>query len=184
MDREFTSDWFSMWAKDWETHLKTYIGKDINYLELGSFEGRSLIWMLENILTSQKSTATCIDIWINKTIEKRFLSNILTSSYEKVKILKGYVNFILGDLYHSKKGYYDIIYIDADHSSNSVLRDACMCFEVCKIGGIIIFDDYKWENTNNSPATMKEAIDSFLMCYKGFYEILIQNYQVIIKRIK
>lgn len=181
----FTADWFTTRAKEWAVLLKDFnITKEVKYLELGTYEGRSLLWMLDNVLEHEKSTADVIDGWFDKEIERRFLSNIITSAYQKVFIHKGLVQDKLGILYALRKKYYDIIYIDADHASNSVIRDACMCFEMLKINGLIIFDDYLWKNTNNSPQTMKEAIDSWLAAYNGFYETVFNGYQVVIKKIK
>lgn len=184
MVRNFTSDWFTFRQEDWIKNLAEFKDKECNYLELGTYEGRSLIFMLENILTNEKSKAECIDIWQDSKIEGRFLNNLQTTSFRKVKVNKGDIRDILGNIYNSKKDYFDIIYIDAMHSSNTVVRDACMCFDICKMGGIIIFDDYLWENKNNSPLNMKEAIDCFLNCYKGYYEMINIDYQVIIRKIK
>ena len=49
---KFTTDWFTNRIPLWEKILAPLKGKQgIHYLEIGVFEGRSAIWMLENILT-------------------------------------------------------------------------------------------------------------------------------------
>lgn len=49
---KFTEDWFSGNIPLWTEVLAPFKGKpDIHYLEIGVWEGRSAIWVLENILT-------------------------------------------------------------------------------------------------------------------------------------
>ena len=68
---KFTKDWHTKHSKYWLTILKNYINKPyINYLEIGVFEGRSMTWMMDNILTHPTSSAIGIDSWINK--DKQF----------------------------------------------------------------------------------------------------------------
>ena len=49
---EFTYDWFTSAVPVWTRVLAPYAGQpEIHYLEVGVFEGRSAIWMLNNVLT-------------------------------------------------------------------------------------------------------------------------------------
>ena len=58
----FTSDWFTPHIPIWEKVLSPLKGKpDIRYLEIGVFEGRSSLWIAENILTHPSSHLTVID---------------------------------------------------------------------------------------------------------------------------
>lgn len=87
----FTGGWFLLNVSDWENHLKELKGKtNIHALEIGSYEGFSAIWQIENILTDPASTITCIDIFDDKVIEERFDQNIkATGVSDKVIKLKG-----------------------------------------------------------------------------------------------
>jgi hypothetical protein len=68
----FSEDWFTWNLPIWEEILGHLRGKpNIHYLEIGVFEGRSLIWMLENILTHPTSKATCIDVFRQSKCNKR-----------------------------------------------------------------------------------------------------------------
>jgi hypothetical protein len=63
-DYVFTQDWFTRKSPAWEVVLKDLAGKpDLQYLEVGVYEGRSVVWVLENILTHPTSHATGIDIF-------------------------------------------------------------------------------------------------------------------------
>ena len=60
----FTSDWFTTRLASWRIALRPYAGRaGLNYLEIGTFEGRSLFWMLDNILTDPAAHATTIDLF-------------------------------------------------------------------------------------------------------------------------
>ena len=58
----YTVDWFGG-GEDLKQIIKFDIESELHILEIGSFEGRSTIWFLENLLKNSKSTITCIDPW-------------------------------------------------------------------------------------------------------------------------
>ena len=62
---------------------------------------------------------------------------------ENVKIHKGYSKNILNNF---EDNYFDMIYIDADHSYESVRKDLDLSFKKTKLGGIISGHDYIKEN--------------------------------------
>lgn len=67
-------------------------------------------------------------------------------------------------------------YIDGNHWHPHPYNDACWCFAETKIGGFILFDDYRWnDNTQGS-------IDKFLTEFSGSIEIIKKDYQVLIKK--
>ena len=69
---QFTTAEFSHNAWHWPSTLKDFKDKpNLRYLEIGVFEGRSLLWMLENILTHPSSAATAIDMFPGD-LEKKF----------------------------------------------------------------------------------------------------------------
>ena len=60
----FQADWFSPTIDEWTETLAEYKAKpNVSFLEIGSFEGRSAIWLLENILTDPTAHLTCVDTW-------------------------------------------------------------------------------------------------------------------------
>jgi hypothetical protein len=171
----FTEDWFTtrgrvpLWKKTL-THLK---GKpNVNYLEIGVFEGRSLIWMLENILTHPSSRATVIDTF-DGAYYKNFLENFKVGAFaKKVEVIKGYSQVELRELLLES---FDVIYIDGSHYPESVLIDAVLSFGLLKVGGIMIFDDYKMDNT-------EIAIDAFTGVFQQHIEVLHKGWQLVIRK--
>jgi len=76
-DYTFSQDWFTYNIPIWEKALADYKDKPgINYLEIGVFEGMSVLWMLENILTHPTAKVTGIDPYINEN----YISNVKLSS--------------------------------------------------------------------------------------------------------
>ena len=171
MDYEFTQDWFSEKNPEkvvlqFEEFLSEFKGKPCMFLEIGSFEGMSTIWMLENILTEERSQIFCIDAWAEWTGDAfvRFVSNINKTGFrDKVRIVKGESS---EELRIFPNDYFDFIYVDGNHDEKAVIKDAIGSFRVLKKGGIIAFDDYllgiRYPNSYGSKAmngSAKKAID-------------------------
>lgn len=78
---------------------------------------------------------------------------------------------------------FDAIYIDASHMARDVLSDAVLSWDLLKVGGRLIFDDYEWKIYQDSYATPKVAIDGFLASYDKMYEVIVKDYQVHLKKI-
>lgn len=183
MKPQFTQDWTSHHFPVWEKHLGHLRAKDAPQgLELGSYEGRSAIWFLENILTHARSNLVCIDMWANGDIYGRFLSNLVSANvHDRCDIRRGDTHKLTRNIKRS----FDFIYIDADHSAEAVLSDACSCWPILKPGGIMIFDDYLWtakdpEDTRIPP---KDGIDAFLSAYRKSIEVLHREWQVIVRKL-
>jgi predicted O-methyltransferase YrrM len=185
--KRFRSDWFSYNIPIWLEIFKPPINNEIHILEIGSYEGRSTIWFLENILLHPSSTITCIDTfqgsdehpdYLKLNIYDNFIHNI-NNFKNKVKILIGKSFDILKTL--PTQEVYDVIYVDGSHYSHNVLEDAILSFYLLKKNGYMIFDDYLWRDTT-SLENPKIGIDAFLECYKGQYTLTNSNYQLIIQK--
>lgn len=187
----FTVDWFSRNIPAWTHYLKELKNKpNLNFLEIGSFQGRSTVWLLENILTDSTSKITCIDTFEGseehitnfsehiKNLYDVFIHNI-SEFKDKVIIKKNKSQIILKQLTET----YDFIYIDGDHKASSVLEDTVLSFSLLKSGGIMIFDDYLWFAMKKYIDNPKSAIDAFLEIYSDKINILFKDYQVIIEKI-
>lgn len=177
----FTTDFVSWIIPIWEQYLAEFKGKEnISLLEIGSFEGCSAIWFLENILTHPTSSITCVDPFPFFRIELRFDHNIKTSGLSsKVTKIKGRSENVLRTL---KESSFDIIYIDGSHRALNVLMDTVSSWLLLKLGGIIIFDDYEWKPDRAPEDRPAMAIDIFLKSFQPHIELLHKGYQVIIRR--
>ena len=174
--------------------LKQFEEKEnINFLEIGSFEGMSANFFVDHYLTGKNSFITCIDPWIkysestitkmaewddliNETTFEIFTKNTLPNK-DKIIVKRGLSSDILPTL----EKIYHFVYIDGDHSEKAVWLDAVLSFKVLLVGGIMIFDDYTWNEGDKSP---KNAIDKFLCEYKDYIRILHIDYQVVLEKVE
>jgi predicted O-methyltransferase YrrM len=184
MTPEFTSDWFTHVAPSWEKHIvPAWKGWPCQWLEIGSFEGRSALWTLDNILTHPDSRITCVDVWRSAETAKRFDQN--TEGRAKLTRIKGDSNKVLRTM--GLLPLFDVIYIDGDHRAKSVITDAVLAWALLRKGGTMIFDDYRWEfkeeerRLNEVP--VRYAVDAFLSWWKDELSIVHKDYQVIVKKI-
>lgn len=146
-----------------EEHLGHLKEKDnLKILEIGSCEGQSTLWFIKNLLIGNNSKITCIDLhgekgWYND-INNNLRINIDKTTYEvfKSNILDKYSDKVD---YHRKKScdvlptlerkYFDLIYVDGDHSFEGCYSDGKLSIPLLKNDGIIMFDDYWESNTSD-----------------------------------
>ena len=98
--------------------------------------------------------------------EKQTVHLIQKPSYEGLSEL-------IGNIYQ-----FDFIYVDGDHRPHMALSDGCMAWGLLKQGGTMLFDDYLYPEKPT-----KDGIDAFLKGYEGLYEIIVNNYQLGIKKL-
>lgn len=177
---EFTNKWFETQAEYvWKQILP--LRKPRRILEIGSYEGRASCYLIENNNWCENLELVCIDTWEGgiehvrnevdmSAVEKRFDKNIieakrLAKNSSKVVKLKGYSDMMMMKLItDGLSGYFDFIYVDGSHQAPDVLMDALLAFKLCKVDGMIVFDDYIW--TENVPErdllrAPKMAVDAF-----------------------
>ena len=178
----FTSDWFTHNIPNWTRALYDLKGKPgLTYLEIGVFEGRSFFWVLDNILTHPSSKAIAMDTF-DGDFEKRFLDNVRRSGRSpSIKVIKGFSQQKLRDL---KLNSFDLIYVDGDHASRSVLTDAILSWDLLKDGGILIFDDYNWDFKLPTEMRPAFALDIFQVLFRDDFQVLVKDYQLIIRKAK
>ena len=146
-------------------------------LEIGSFEGRSATWFLQNVLTDESSELVCVDLFSRPGLEARFDHNIgLADRHGQVRKLKGLSADVLASLAPAS---FDAIYVDGGHDAATVLLDALLAWRLLKPGGILIFDDYLWEPERPPSGRPQLAIDLFRETIGDSLETLHKGYQVI-----
>jgi predicted O-methyltransferase YrrM len=177
----FTTDYVSTHVPNWKRLLEDYRDRPaVRMLEIGSYEGRSAIWFLANVLTHATASLVCIDIFTRPAYALRFDHNIRVSGVgHKVAKLKGSSQDILRRLPHD---HFDLIYIDGWHEAAYVLKDAVMSWHRLKPGGVMILDDYLWDLYKPARDRPQIAIDIFLESFEGKYEVLLKDYQVAIRK--
>ena len=182
-------NWFSHgYAQQaFERHLLPLAGKEIHALQVGAYLGDASEWLLTNVLTASGSWLVDVDTWEGSNEAAHHAINFteVRNFYEeRMKDFHRLGRFVgTSDEYFAQMpAAFDFIYIDGAHTSEQVLRDAVNADQYLKIGGIIAFDDYRWnDGTRDVP---RPAIDAFLRCYELKYEVLEIDWQVWMRRIR
>lgn len=189
--------------KDYYDHMyEIAVGHPIShleFLEIGIFEGRTSTWLLDNVLqehvmTRKKGKLHCVDPVITKNIRYN-----LSQHSDQVDIYEDYSEKILIHFLHLGNRRFDFIYVDGDHNACNLLEDLILSWKMLQVNGIMLIDDYEMEATdpwhyvshkqfNKSNPRLRFthpriAIDAFLNIYRGQYDLVINNYQIGIKKI-
>ena len=180
----FTQDWFTGNIINWTHFLKELKDKpNLRFLEIGSYQGRSTVWLLENILTHDTSSITCIDTFAGSAEHLKDYQHDLQTLFQvfchNIYNFKNKSQIVLKQINEQ----YDFVYIDGDHIASSVIEDAILSFSLLKKGGIMIVDDYEWSCNKTPIDDPKPAIDAFLLIYADKINVLFKNNQVIIEKI-
>ena len=202
-DLEFTNNWFSYSKHIWDELIPAIKPKKI--LEIGVYEGACTCYLIHQMANRFPIEMHCIDTWkggvehqsmgINmRSVEKRFNKNtrkIIGQVSKPVELVvhKGKSSFHLAKLIaDGYENYFDFIYVDGSHQAPDVLADAVMGFQLLKVGGHIVFDDYLWSEDLPGGKDLlrcpKPAIDAFINIHFRQVEILHGRlYQLYVKKI-
>src|SRR5262245_61789217 len=86
----YTVDYITGNVEIWARLFGSFAGRPTRMLEIGSYEGRSTVWFLQNVLTDAASRLVCVDIFSEPSRNLRFEHNVRVSGFEhKVTKLKG-----------------------------------------------------------------------------------------------
>ena len=149
---EFASDWRSGNLYLFEPNLPHLRGKPCRLPAIGSFDGRSAVWLLGNIATDPQSRIDCVDDAVRPTLQRNIA---LADKQSKITLHKGKSGDVLTGL---PTASFDFIYVDGSHRKIYVLEDSVLAFRLAKPGAIIGFDDY----TLREPARGDRALPSDL----------------------
>lgn len=179
----FNCDWTTERTDRWLKipAIKALVGKRVNYLEVGVFEGRTFVWVLENILTHPEARAHCIDLFKDNPMFGAHIPDYYPLFRHHVQPYRGKVYIHWGysadQLPLLPPDEFDLIYIDAGHDEPYVSQDARLAFPLLKVQGVMVFDDYGNGET-------KPGVDAFLESVAGQYTVLESGYQMVIQRIR
>ena len=187
----FSSDWFSGNIPAWTGFFHRWQESPRTAIEIGSYEGRSSLWLLENALAHPESKLFCVDVFADAEASdsywSRFKQNVVDSAHgSKVEVHRGYSFDFLSHFVVSGRKV-DFVYVDGSHRAADVLEDLILAFRVLKPGGLLICDDYLGgagkghELTLGSP---KIAVDAFTTIYRDRLEIIPGQplYQLAMKK--
>jgi hypothetical protein len=193
--KNYTQNWNQLFIQNTEQFLNQ---KFDLCLEIGAFEGLTSNYISDNLL-SENGKLICVDpltdVYLNDNLSEidkiknntdfhyfkdqynRFCNNVREHlDSNKIDLIRELSVDIFPELIEKYENRFDFIYIDGDHRPEGVYIDAINSFKLCKKDGFILFDDYLWYDTG-------VGIDRFLNEYSGRYELLIKEYQILIKKL-
>lgn len=192
MSYQFTQDWFLTGPQVWP-QIKAMMRRRADFLEVGSYEGRSSVWTVENMVPDSGSL-TCIDTWQGSeehsqedmaAVEARFDHNIELASQQfplrEIWKIKQPSIHALGEMVSLGRKF-DFIYIDGSHQAKDVLTDSCMAWPLLRSGGFLVWDDYLWGNPRDILHKPKMAIDTFMWMFGEELRLVFTGYQMIVQK--
>lgn len=182
---EFTENWNAEFIKNTQG-IKARLA-----LEIGCFEGLTSNYICDHIL-EPGGRLICVD-----PLEDVYLTGTLSPEDEQLNEslpnFKGqYGRFIRNtkgkpielvrktsqEAYEELKDYlFNFIYVDGDHREEVVYQDGMKYFQHLPSGGLMLFDDYGWRDDT------KRGIDKFLTDEAHGMEVLVKDYQVLVRKL-
>lgn len=187
----YTQDWTGFLQSSLSRLFPVAVDAPRIVVEIGSFEGRGTRLLFKHLVERNKhSRLYCVDPWQDVYVShdakefadidryfvgqfQRFLQNTSDLGPQIVP-LRGGSNEVVPML----TDRIDFAYIDGDHSPAQVFRDASMVLPLMTKGGIILFDDYKWEHGG---ARCALGVDRWLEINKSRIRILFKDDQVAVE---
>ena len=187
--KSFSIDWTSWHFPNWLRLLRRYRGRPTRVIEIGSWEGRSALFFLNYLPPAR---IVCIDTFAGgqehlesrdyrsllRRVERRFDANTREFG-PRVQKIKATSADALSALAHEGRRF-DIAYIDGSHRADDVKSDAALSWPLMRTGGLVIFDDYLWDNQQGPSEIPKPGIDAFLASVEGQFRVVWNGYQIAI----
>lgn len=176
---EFTRNWFRTrnLATFREFVFPEWAGKRMTYLEIGVFEGMSMCWMIEHVLTHPDSRAVGVDPWLLTTkLDSLQMTDVMVRAFQNVRVansiaskavlIRGSSVEVLrkmvgrGGFMGIRPRNVDLCMVDGDHNRLGAYDDARMALRLVRPGGWILFDDV--ENDKPKEDHVRAGLDMFL----------------------
>jgi hypothetical protein len=191
-DKSFSADWTTWHFGNWREWLRHLRDAPVRILEIGSWEGRSALFFLNYFPASH---LVCVDTFggsvehqlnpyfaaLVPETEQKFDANVASFAgrFEKRKVSS---SAVLPQLAIEQRQF-DIVYVDGSHRAADVYSDAALSWPMVARNGIVIFDDYEFDQMEGEIERPRLGIDIFLAAIDGQYRLLHKGYQVAIAKL-
>jgi Methyltransferase domain len=182
-------DTFTDRIDDLDPIVATLAGRGARVLEIGSYEGMSACYFLWRLPDAH---VTCIDTFrggiddrdasLHPRLEEVFDRNVACVDATRVTKIVDDSRVALLEL-QSRDAHFDLVYIDGSHLALDVMVDAALSWRLVPNGGVILFDDYQWNDLGEDKLLRPgPAIDAVLELLSGKYELLHSGAQLAIRK--
>jgi len=178
-DKDFTTDWVSRKIPSWLATIGALRQQDreIRILEVGSYEGHSVVTFLELF---PRSHVTAIDLFPIEKVEERFDHNI--SGYgDRCHKIKGQALSILS-AFGREQQRFDVIYLDAGKRRSDTLAQSILAWPLLPEGGYMIWDDLRWRPDNAPENRPADGINLFAKNFRDCMVELHRGSQLIVQK--
>jgi lipopolysaccharide biosynthesis glycosyltransferase/predicted O-methyltransferase YrrM len=191
-----SQDWFTHNIHIWEPYIddllsRLPVGRAPRALEVGSWEGRSAVYILTKLCNTPDSLLVCIDHFdllrtaAGRERHAKVVHNLtLTGSPFRIvdeSSIPGLMTLLNEEALANQDGGFDFVYIDGSHEADDTFLDAELAWRLTRSGGLIILDDYREPASSmHHPA---RGIDAFISLHEGEFELLHKEYQVILRKV-
>lgn len=191
---QFTQDWSSGHIPKWISFFPLVTSPAPRALEIGSWEGRSAVFLLNN-LCKETGELVCIDHFDLRATpagRERFakVQHNLGLTGKRFRIIEEFsvpgLTKLLGEEMTAENAGFDWIYVDGSHEADDVMLDAELSWRLARKGAVIIFDDYRWpEQPEDSIHHPKRGIDAFLALHRDEFKVVSSDgdYQIAIQKL-
>jgi predicted O-methyltransferase YrrM len=177
----------------WKTLFPLVESKAPRVLEIGSWEGRSAVFLLTELCKTE-GEIVCIDHFdlmrtqagrdrYSKIKHNIALAGGRASIKDKFSV-PALMEILIKEISAAEPGF-DWIYVDGSHEADDTFLDGELAWRLARKGAVVIFDDYGWDTQpNESRHHPKRGIDAFLILHEGEYRRLSWEgeYQIILQK--
>jgi len=190
----FLHDFFSANIPIWDKWFKEIITcSPIDILEIGSWQGGSSLWLLDNVVGPRKGRLTCVDTWEGSSEHAKWITNLpkkigdifdhniaLCDAKRHCRKIVGRSQDVLRNISKEK---FDFIYIDGAHEARYVIEDAVLAYGLLKPKGFLLFDDYDFVFDEAPQRNTRIAVDAFISIYGEEIDVIDKARQCLIRKI-
>ncbi|KAI4525278.1 glycosyltransferase family 8 protein [Schizophyllum commune Loenen D] len=197
LDYDFTptQDWFSGNVERWRGLFPLVTASAPRVLEIGTWEGRSSVFLLEELCKDAGELVTIDHYDLLQTEAGRArrarVEHNLRLAGGRSRIIEAFsvpgLMTVLRDETEAVAAAagFDWLYVDGSHRADDTFLDGELVWRLARKAAIIIFDDYRWPA--ESPGSMlhpRRGIDAFLELHAGEFERLSgeSDYQMVVQK--
>jgi len=177
---------------DVQTHHLKLVSENrpLHLLEIGSYEGASTTFFIDNFMDHDDASIVSIDPFCNDDknspvsddTKRNFVHNISMTKYpDKHTLIQKFSYQALPDLILERHKY-NYILVDGSHETADVLNDALLVYHLLEPRGILFFDDYDFFSTATTTTNVRKGIDRFLEIYGHEFDTLWENYHLVLQK--